>query len=182
MEDYFSRYLRDGGFDMPALIDDDLIKPVRILWAAEHYVSALKLLLCAIDTLGYLAYGDDRAAFRLWLHKYADVTALGVTADELWEHRNGLLHSGGLNSMKVRKGKISRLVGYVGELPSHWPMRDTEAKWFSILGLLRVVATGVQHYIQGMNESREGFDIFLERYDQIVSDSRLMRVEIDSGT
>ena len=45
-----------------------------------------------IDSAGFLEFGDTGDnTFVKWLNAYADLTAVGVTAEELWEHRNALL-------------------------------------------------------------------------------------------
>jgi hypothetical protein len=178
MVDYLSKYMRDDGFDLPALVNDDLIEPVRVLWKAQHYISALKLLLCSIDTMAFLAFGNQRGAFKRWLTDFAELDSLGVTADELWEHRNGLLHTGGLDSEKVSGGKVSRLIGYIGVLPVGGPTGSASAKWFSIHGLIIVAANAFSKNIEWLNNNPNEFEAFLSRYDQIVSDARLLTIDL----
>ena len=178
VEDYLTKYMRPEGFDMPALLNDDFIQPVRMLWNAKHYVSALKLLLSATDTLSYLALGDIDSPFKQWLTQFGDVSSIGVSVEELWELRNGLLHTGGSDSRKVKARQVERLVAYIGELPPGSPTRDAAAKWFSLWGLILVVQNATGAWLAWMNENPEHFPAFFERYDGIAADSRLFHLSL----
>lgn len=61
-------------------------------------------------------YGDVRApsSFIRWLRDYADLAPLEITAEELWELRNGLLHMSNLNSSQVRSSSVRRISFRVG--------------------------------------------------------------------
>src|SRR5882724_4472208 len=109
--DYVRKYMTDEGFDFPRLLNDDFFHPIRLLFNHRHYVSAAKLLMTFIDSVGFLEFGDTGDnAFVKWLDAYADLTAVGVTAEELWEHRNSLLHMSNLDSRRVLAGRITRLM------------------------------------------------------------------------
>jgi hypothetical protein len=91
--DYFGKYFNSQGFDFPSLINDDFLAPIRLLYQNKHYVSATKLLMTFIDSIGYVEYGDTvDNPFIKCLVTYADLTSVGVSPEELWEHRNSLLH------------------------------------------------------------------------------------------
>lgn len=55
--DYIGTYFTPGGFDFSRLINDDFFQPVRLLFQAGHFVSASKLLMVAIDSIGYVEFG-----------------------------------------------------------------------------------------------------------------------------
>lgn len=103
--DYIGTFFTDEGFDFTGLLNADFFEPIRILFRAEHYVSATKLLVVAIDSVAYVEFGDgERNPFVAWLYRYANLGPIGVTPEELWEQRNSLLHMSNLDSRKVKKG------------------------------------------------------------------------------
>ena len=108
--DYLKVYLTDAGLDIPRLIDDDFILAIKTLMNNEKYISALKLILSMIDTLGFIEFGPTNDCFVKWLDKYCAMKDSGVTSEELWELRNSLLHMTNLDSRKVRSGKVERLM------------------------------------------------------------------------
>ena len=142
--DYFGKYFNAQGFDFPSLINDDFIAPIRLLYQNEHYVSAAKLLMSFIDSIGYVEYGESRSnPFTAWLETYAPLADVGVTPEELWEHRNSLLHMSNLDSRKVLAGKIKRLMLYVGVLPAGMPSESADAKHYSLQKLILAVVAAI---------------------------------------
>jgi hypothetical protein len=114
------------------------------------------------------------------LGAYADLTAVGVTAEELWEHRNSLLHMSNLDSRRVLAGRISRLMSYVGTLPAGFATKNREAKCYDLFALIRAVGAACSSWAESSNKDRRKFKQFLDRYDLIVSDNRLLRIEISA--
>jgi len=175
--DYLVRYVADGKFDLPRLLNDDFFVPIKLLFNNKHYVSSAKLLLIFIDTISFLERGtSDAATFRGWLDQYCDLAPLGVTSEELWEWRNGLLHMSNLDSRKVSASKVKRLISFVGPLPDGFPMESPDGKLLNLHGLVKAVAGGLQKQIEAMNLDRATLVRFLERYDLVISDSRLLTV------
>ena len=43
--DYIGTFFTDEGLDFTGLLNSDFFEPIRILFRAEHYVSATKLLM-----------------------------------------------------------------------------------------------------------------------------------------
>lgn len=78
--EYFGRFFAEEAFDFGGLLDADFFQPVRILFQAQHYVSASKLLVIAIDSLSYIEYGDAPNGFKRWLDEYAELSKLGITS------------------------------------------------------------------------------------------------------
>jgi len=69
--DYIGTYFTENGFDLPSLIDDDFLASIRLMYDKQYYVSAAKLLMSFIDSIGYVEFGDDeRNPFVSWLAKY----------------------------------------------------------------------------------------------------------------
>ena len=171
MSAYYEKYVKDGIFDITALINDDFVNAIRILWQAKHYNSALKLLLCLIDTMSFVSTGRSSPGnFKQWLSKFVDLQSIGVNADEIWEHRNAVLHLSTYESNKVRDGSIRKLVPFVGRrsLPP-----SNEQTFYDMHALLVVVFAGLGKYLNIMDESEEMRRIFCDNYEKTVSDAFL---------
>lgn len=183
MIDYLKNYVSDEGFDVPRMLNDDFFLAIKMLFNAGYYISAAKLLVSFVDTMAYLESGDGGGpAFQKWVSNHVDLASLGITVEELWEHRNSLLHMSTPNSRKVTAGKVRRLVAYIGQLPPGSPSEDAEAKWFDLFGLIRAVAKGVERYIISMNAEPASLVLFCERYDHVLSDTRVLKLELsDDG-
>lgn len=172
--DYLQVYLTERGFDFPQLIQDDYFDAIHLLWNNRKYVSCLKLVLSAIDTLGYVEYGPIRGnCFTKWLDNYCDLGKVGVTSDELSQLRNSLLHMTNLDSRKVRAGRAHRLL--LRFIP---PDHDTPAMvdGMKVLHVARfvteVLRNGIENWLRSYVRDREKFAEFVQRYDTIVSDAR----------
>jgi hypothetical protein len=181
--DYVRKYLTKEGFDFPRLLHDDFFQAIRLLFNHQHYASATKLLMNFIDTVGFIEFGDAGGnTFVKWLNTYAELTAIGVTADELWEHRNSLLHMSNLESRKVIAGKARRLAWLVGAgAPSS--IDSPEYKFYNLSELIKILASALSRWFDSYNRDRSKFRIFFDRYDLIVSDGRPGMVElVNDGT
>lgn len=177
--DYFGKYFISQGFDFPGLINDDFIEPIRLLFQNKHYVSATKLLVVFIDSIGYVEYGEAEGnPFIRWLTAHTDLTPVGVTSEELWEHRNSLLHMSNLDSRKVVAGKVKRLMCYVGVLPAGIPSETSDTKYYSLQKLILAVVGGCQRWFESYNSNREKIEGFVKRYDLIASDARMLYIEL----
>ncbi len=181
--DWVPKYMTDEGFDLPRLLNDDFMVAIKLLFNNGFYISATKLIMCFIDTMAYIEYGDGgHANFRNWLDAYVDLTKVNVSSEEIWEHRNSLVHLSTLSSRKVAAGKVRRLVAYVGNLPKDSPSEDAEAKWFSLWYLLEALAVGIGEYAQALDSDRSKISHFAERYDHILSDKRMMYFKFDEDS
>ena len=183
MEDYVSKYTTARGFNIPRLLNDDFWVAIKLLVNAGCYVSASKLLMSFIDSISYVAYGESSgAAFRRWLENYVDIQSLGIGSDELWEHRNSLLHMTNLDSRKVSAGSVKRLVAFIGPLPNGAPREDAGEKFFDLLQLIRAVIHGCEKYLGALNSNPSLVGDFIKRYDMIVSDARYIQFELEEGS
>lgn len=176
--DYFGEYFNKDGFDFTRLLNDDFFNPIRILFNAKHYVSASKLLLVAIDSISYIEYGDIKEnTFIKWLNTYSNIQSLAITAKELWEHRNALLHMSSLNSRKVASGKERLLVSYVGELHTDVELDTEKTGYYNLYDLIQIFAQACGKWCLTYDNDREKINLFVERYDLIASDARMMYVK-----
>jgi hypothetical protein len=171
MSDYLEDYMTQEGFNLPALINDDYFDAIKVLFNNRHYVSCMKLIASFIDTMAFLEYGDTKGNFISWLDEFADLTRLKITASQLWELRNSILHMSNLDSRKVLAGREKRIGFYVATRGSDVE-GDTSIQFFNLLDLIDVLGDALSKWIQSMNADRDKFTVFIERYDRIISDAR----------
>ena len=172
--DYLDIYMTDRGFDFTRLINDDFLDAGRLLWKNRKYISALKLVLSMIDTLSFIEYGPVRDSFTQWLRNFCDMESLGVTPEELWELRNSLLHMTNLDSHKVRRKKIARLLPVIASKDAEIPISPDDFKNLHVSRLIAVVVPrGIKTWIGSYNSDPEKYVQFIYRYDTVVSEARL---------
>lgn len=170
--DWLTHYTTDEGIDIPRLINDDFFAAIRLTFQHGMYLSSMKLLMSCIDSIGYVEFGSLNS-FKEWLNQYADLKKLGITADELWEMRNGILHMSNLESKKIMQGKIRRISFFVAEDKASF-FHDTEnVYYFNFKELINVYAEALKIWINSYNETPDKFLTFITRYDKTVSDNRL---------
>ncbi|WP_411834034.1 hypothetical protein [Pseudoxanthomonas mexicana] len=180
MVDWLRKYASDDGINFSQLIHDDYFLAIKLTFNAGLYVSAMKLLVCCIDSLAYIEYGDDRGAFVKWMEAYCDLAPLGITAAELWGLRNGILHMTNLNSSSVLKGQVRRISFRVGDSPEI-PRDVGGVYYFDFLGLVHAFAQAQARWIESYNDDRGKFAKFVERYDETISDSRVAVAHLGDG-
>ena len=87
-----------------------------VLRDAGHTVPALMLTYAAIDQMAWLAAPQERttnADFKNWVNTYMFApNPMHVTVEELWEARNGLLHTGTAESSANQRDTTIRKVFY----------------------------------------------------------------------
>ncbi len=173
-KEWYSRYIDEKGFHFDRLINDDFFDAIRILYNAKHNVSAMKLLMIAIDTMSFLEFGDVPNNFKHWLEEYADLIKMAITPEELWEFRNSILHMTNLDSRKVVSSAVKRLMFY--DAVKDYVQQNDEGKYFKFKDLLDCVAHAIAKWADTYNKQKEKFEVFLKRYDRIISDKRITYV------
>ena len=172
--DYLRIYLTDAGFDFSRLIDDDYLDAIRILWNCQKYIAVQKLLFSMIDTLAFVEYGPVRGCFTKWLNDYCDLEEVGVTAEELWELRNSLIHMTNLDSNRVRNNSIERLLPVITSAQNEVPLMSDGFKCFHLSRfIIRVLPYGIEKWVRSYNKDPKKFSEFVYRYDSIVSEARM---------
>ena len=169
MEHYLTKYVNNNEFNVPAMINDDFFEAIKLCFNAKKYISCAKLLVSFIDTIGFIKYGNDNRAFKKWLDDYVDLAKLGITSDELWEHRNSLLHMSTLESKKVLEGKFPILMAYVGRMPEGVELPDGY-KGYNLNELIGEITKGISRFIEDFIAAEP--ELFMSRYDLILSDHR----------
>jgi hypothetical protein len=178
VDDYLVKYQTPEGFDLPRLLNDDFWLSIKLLFNAQHYASASKLLLSFIDSMAFIESGESSGrSFQSWLNRYAKLQDLNITPEELWEHRNALLHMTRLDSRRIEAGKVKRLIAYVGALPVAHPREDEDSKWFDLFALMQAIASACSRYISALNANPTQWREFANRYDLVVSDVRQLRID-----
>lgn len=173
MRDWLTHYSSDAGIDIPALIHDDYFLAIKLTYNAHLYASSAKLILSCIDSLAFIEFGHtSEPAFLLWLKAYADLSPLGITTEELWELRNGLLHMTNLSSRKVAAQKVRRISFHVG---GDGDLEEDGIHYFRLMDLIEAFTRATERWLRTYNEDRSKFPIFVERYDETVSDSRILQ-------
>lgn len=172
--DYLHVYFTEHGFDFPQLIQDDYFDAIHLLWKDRKYVSCLKLVFSAIETLGYIEYGPVRGnCFTRWLDDYCDLGKVAVTSDELSQLRNSLIHMTNLDSRKVRSGRAHRLLPRFLHPDLDSPPSVDGMKVFHVARfLIKVLPEGIENWLRSYNLDRNKFVEFVARYDTIVSEAR----------
>ncbi len=170
MSDWLIKYTKNSSIDISQLINDDYFLAIKLTFNAKLYVSSMKLLLSAIDSIAYIEYGDKNGVFEKWLTTYADISCLGITPKELWEMRNGLLHMTNLNSREVNKKKVRQISFSVGTKDCH---EQDGIHYFSFYGLIKAYRTALEKWLETYNSDIEKRVNFVDRYDSVVSDSRI---------
>lgn len=181
MDDWLVEYSKTGTFDFAELVNDDYLKAYKLLFNNGHYTSATKLFLSCIDSLAYVEFGSNKPkggesnVFCRWLNAYVDLSPVGVTADELWELRNGLLHMSNLHSERVERKKVRRISLSIGRVPSDKKGAYDDTHYFNLVDLYAAVTTGMGIWLNTYINDYEKFLIFIERWDRTISDSRLTK-------
>jgi hypothetical protein len=177
MDDWLAKYTRDNTFHYADLINDDFLLAYKLLFNNKHYASAAKLFMSCIDSIAHVEYGYDkkpseRAVFSRWLDAYVDLKPIGVTADELWEMRNGMLHMSNLDSNKVLKKKARRISISIGNVPEE-AQGVGDTYYFNLHPFYLTVCEGIGKWLQTYADDYDKFLIFIERWDRTISDSRM---------
>ena len=181
---YLSSYLDDEGLHLDKLIDDDFLQAAKLLWQNGRYISALKLILSFVDTMTFLENGTTNGVlYQSWLDRYVDLKSLGITSEEVWEHRNSLLHMTTYTSRRVSNEQVARISPYiiVGEITINQTLQqiidgDSYAKQYELGAFISAIMYGLENYVQRLNTNPEMFKSFLENYDEVSSDVRHLKV------
>ena len=172
--DYLSAYLTPAGLDFDALLGNDFIDAIKLLYEHRHYVSAMKLLMSFIDSVAYLDLGDVAGNFVTWLAKYAVLTPVGVTPDELWELRNSLLHMTNPYSRKVLAGRVPPLSFHFDPASQNVRVDGiTGTKMFSFESLYNAVIEAVGPWAKSHSGDLAKQLEFIQRYDTVLSEGRI---------
>lgn len=171
-KDYLVEYTTEKGFEIDRLLNDDFLNATKVLFQEGYFVSTIKLIVSAMDTIAFLEFGDVPGNFKNWINEYCDVEKLGITKEELWEYRNSILHMTNSNSRKVLKKEIHSLSFYVSNKDVLQLKSNGETKYFNLTALINEFAKGLEKWGKTFNLEPNKLGTFIERYDSVISESR----------
>ena len=172
--DYLVIYVREDKFHLTELLNDDYFKAIKLLFNAGHHVSSAKLLMSCVDTLAFVEHGDVPRNFTNWLDTYVDLTPIGISAAEVWEFRNSILHMTNLASRQVLAGKVSSIMPYIGRVASMEQIDPRLPKPFNLYLFMLAVADGAAKWAETYADTDKMLK-FIERYDTAISDGRVAK-------
>lgn len=175
-DDWLLKYTNEDGIKLQELINDDFMIAVKLLFNNGLYVSAMKLLLSAIDSIAYIEFGNEGNVFIKWMDEFSSLQNMGITSSELWELRNGILHMTNLHSKKVINKKVRRISFYISNSNETPDLGCDDVYYFNFMDLVHVFSNAVANWLETYNINREKFSKFVERYDESISDSRAARL------
>jgi hypothetical protein len=175
--DFLAAYTTPNGLDVHELLADDFTNAIKLLCEHKHYVSATKLLVSFVDTVAYLEFGDVQGNYEKWLSKYAALALVGITASELWEFRNSLLHMTNPLSRKVLAGNAISLHFCINaKLMKVRFDKATDTKLFSFEILYETIIQALDSWTKSYSGNLAKQLEFIERYDTILSEARIARL------
>jgi hypothetical protein len=140
-------------------------------------VSAAKLLVSFVDTVAYLEFGDVQGNYEKWLSAYAPLVSVGITASELWEFRNSLLHMTNPLSRKVLAGSVVSLNFCINaKLKKVRFDQAANTKLFSFEILYETIIQALDSWTKTYSGNLAKQLELIERYDTILSEARIARL------
>lgn len=165
--DYLSKYFSDNTFKISQLLMDDHFTPIHYLFNNKHYLSCIKLLFSFIDTIAWIDIGEHHN-FKKWVNNYADISALEISVDELWELRNSLIHMSNLDSQKVKQGSIRRISFSIQAKNSFKTTTIGDTTYFNLVDFLFAVQEAMNNWLKTYEDDQLKIITFVERYDRII--------------
>ncbi len=164
-------YVKDDGFDIPRLIDDDFFRAIKLLFNERLYVSSDKLLVSCIDSIAFIEFGDIPGNFIKWLETYARLDPVGIAAVSTSgiPQRNPSHDQSEFQSRPEGKGK--GLILSVGDVDSAPALDNPSWKRLDFKQLLLAI-TATSGWVESYNKDRNKVFEFVARYDLTISDSR----------
>jgi hypothetical protein len=125
-----------------------------------------------------VVYGDKAKNFHDWVEAYLDLPRLKVTADELWEFRNSLLHMNNNTSRKVSAGKTRPIIPYFGggPLPEEYSGDSPIAVLMNGDDFVAQTLNAIEAFCESVKSDKEKLERIFSAYDNIFSDSRYLDI------
>jgi hypothetical protein len=165
--------------DITQWYEDAFFRGIRITFNERCFTSSIKLLVSAIDAMAFVAYGDTSGKhFIQWCNQFMNLSNVGITAEELWEHRNALLHMTTLESRKVKKGLVRRILPIVGpkEL-SPGAHSESGDKIYPFYTLVTEFAQGLSRYTEAVNADETLRESFCANWPKLIESDGFHGVE-----
>jgi hypothetical protein len=169
---WFTTHSTEEGFDLLALLNNDFLEAIKLLYNDKMYASALKLKMSFIDTVAFLEYGDIVGNFMRWIEEYCDLSSLNITVAEVWELRNSILHMTNANSRKVSSGSVRQIGFYVSGDENEFFKNRGGVIFFNFWKFILIISKGLEKWNASYNNDISKRTEFVNRYNLIISDSR----------
>lgn len=85
-----------------------------------------------------------------------------------------------LRSRKVASGEVRPLVAYVGELTPGVNLDHSKTGYYDLQALIIEFGYACGRWLETYGEDREKIHPFVERYDLIASDARMLHIPVDA--
>ena len=82
-----------------------------------------------------------------------------------------------LSSRKVTSGKVRSLVSYVGELHPDVELDTETTGYYNLYDLIQIFGQACGKWCLTYDKNRNKINSFVERYDLIASDARMLYIE-----
>ena len=127
-----------------------------VLRDSGHTVPAIMLAYAAIDQMAWLAAPQERttpADFKKWVGTYMLANnPMAVTADEFWEARNGILHTGTAESSANQRDTTIRKIFYTVGGVENTVNNDPTVAFVNAGDLFGQFLTGVMWFVSAMDK------------------------------
>ncbi|MBF0430520.1 MAG: hypothetical protein HQK83_04535 [Fibrobacteria bacterium] len=137
------------------------------------HVSSIKLFLIGIDSVYFIDSGKSNLGN--WLKKYAKgmPDKIEITSQELVEHRNSLIHYGGLDSKGVKAKRICRLIPVLKpavKFPGIKKIRGIKTKFYYVDELFVCLSEAIDSYIDDVNGNKNKKTQFIKNMKKVIYD------------
>lgn len=154
-----------------------LTESMTILRDAGQTVPALMLAYAAMDQMAWLSISQEKsvgADFKAWVGKYVlPKLPVVVSAEELWEARNGLLHTGTADSQANQRDTSIRKVFYtVGR--AECTRNDSSAVVFvKAEHLFEAFFNGALWFVEDLKGDQQKLIVALQKLDRMLTEQGL---------
>ncbi|NWC70361.1 hypothetical protein HX873_20900 [Pseudomonas sp. P7758] len=140
---------------------------VTALRDGGHLVPAVMLTYAGIDQMAWLSISKERSSgtdFKAWVDKFVlPHMPMACTAQELWEARNGILHTGTSESTANQSDVSIRKILYTFGGASCTANNSSDTVFISAEDLIIGYLTGVIWFMEEMKDDRAKLQIALDK-------------------
>jgi len=150
-----------------------LVEGALILRDAGHSVPALMLIYSGIDQMAWLSIDRERSSgsdFKAWVEDYMiSQNPIAATADELWEARNALLHTGTAESTANMRDDRLRKIYYTQGGVKCTRNDDPKCLFLSVESLTEGYITAVLWFVTALEKDPERLSAALSKLGRMLS-------------
>jgi len=140
---------------------------VTALRDGGHLVPAVMLTYAGIDQMAWLSISQERSSgrdFKVWVDKFVlPHVQMACTAQELWEARNGILHTGTAESTANQSDTSIRKILYTFGGASCTANNSSDTVFISAETLIIGYLTGVLWFMEELKADAAKLQVALEK-------------------